>query len=379
MTVGRCNYGFGLGRVASCPLAGIAALFSLCLWSCVPADQSGGVIGDTGTVATHELFQLEEGPQTQLGDFSWLYFWRDGIVIADMTNSVLTLFDSTGHRRGALGRLGSGPGEFRRIGGLMLLDDTTALAADIVLKRATRWNLASGKVIGTQMPMNLPDAPVSLATGPGVLLASVVNPKDLSTVVIHDRESYAIKATGAKAPGLYHDSRWVAASYALAFALPVGDSLLVGWTLVDTLQLFSRTLEPGRKIPVPRLRRRGTPADLLARGKTIGDVNGMVPHTSLLFKAGLLSEGRVALVHGDLVREVDSQGRGRGGSREVWLTILDRLGRPLCVDQRLTERTEDVVRVHFRADQLLISRTSAEDGVTRLYGLELPLTCASGG
>ena len=62
-------------------------------------------------------------------------------------------------------------------------------------------------------------------------------------------------------------------------------------------------------------------------------------------------------------------------SREGWLTVPDRDGTPRCVDLLLVPNTEDVVRAHFLGGRLLMSRTSAEDGVTSVVEVAIPDRC----
>lgn len=326
-------------------------------------------------LASTGLFVLEEVPNAPLGDFSSLLRWRDGWVLADGTNQQIVLFDSIGRRRGSLGRSGAGPGEFRRLGPIALLSDTTILALDIDLQRISRWDLSTRAQIGIERAVNAPHVPTVLLNRTDGVLIGDVYPKDLTSLLLVDAKTLVPERSAATAPGLYHDSPYVAGSFSSVSVVPIGDSLLIGWQLVDSLQMLGPALEPGRMIPVPVSRRRGSPTDLIQRGKNIGDVVGMLPHTSLLSRLGRFADGRIGLIHVDLLRKDNGTGRTRAGSREVWLTVLDHAGKPLCVDDRVAARTEDVVRSYFVRGELIVFRTSADDGVTRVSRVEVPAEC----
>jgi hypothetical protein len=352
---------------------GLASI--LLLSACTATDEHGGLAEAEQVVALTALFDLSEPVGTVLGDFSHLLSWPDGFVLADVTSAQLVLYDRTGHRTGTLGRPGAGPGEFRRIGPIALASDTVVMALDLDLQRTSYWNLTTKKQIGVERKLEIPNVPYTLLAANGQLIVGDVWPKEMTSLVIYDSATHVPRARGATPPALYHGSPYVAGAFAAISLLARGDSLLVGWSIVDSLQLFSADLGPGRMIAVPKSFRRGTPSDLIHLGKGPGDIVGMLPHTSLLSKMGNLRGGTIGLLHVDLTREVDGRGMTRGGTREVWLTTLDWSGAPRCVDLRIATLTEDVVRGHFLDGELLISRTSAEDGVTRFYRAELPKWC----
>jgi hypothetical protein len=354
----------------------VVALLASAVLACT-ADRAARAEADADLTAT-ELFTLEELPGAPLGEFSSLLRWRDGWVLADGTNRQIIVFDSVGRRLGSMGRPGGGPGEFKRLGPLALVNDTTVLALDLGLQRLSSWALPQRAMIGTERRINVPNVPGTLLVRHDGILVGDVWPKDLQSLELVDSVTLSPLRRAATAPGLYRNAPYAAAAFASVSVAPIGDSLLIGWQLVDSLQMLGPSLEPGRMIPLPVSRRRGSPPDLASRGKNIGDIPGMIPHTSLLYRLGQFTDGRIGVTHADLIREVDGNGRTRGGSREVWLTVLDRSGAPLCVDQRIAARTQDLVRPYFIRGELIVFRTSAEDGVTRVSRVELPEQCKGG-
>jgi len=348
----------------------LTAAFAGCRGDDRTAEQSGAV-----DVQLTELFSLEEPPAEPLGDFSSFLRWRDGWALADVTNRTIVVFDTLGRRLGNMGRPGGGPGEFRGLGPITLENESTLVALDNDLQRLSTWSLPQRAIVGAERPINAPNLPKAILLRADGLLLGGIWPKDLQSLALVEPVSNQEVRRGAKAPALYQGSSFVAGSYGAVFVAPMGDSLLIGWQLVDSIQLLGPGLVPVRKFEVPVIRRRGTPPDLIQRGRDIGDVVGMTPHTSLLSRLGLLSGDRIGIVHADLLREADGRGRTRGGSREVWLTVLNRSGEPLCVDLRIAARTQDIVRAHFDDGKLLIFRTSAEDGVTRVSSVTIPETC----
>lgn len=351
-----------------------AALLFVGVIGCSDGRRIAPVLPDADLTST-PLFVLEEVPNAPLGDFSSLLRWRDGWVLADGTNQQIVLFDSTGHRLGSLGRPGAGPGEFRRLGPLALLDDTTIIALDIDLQRLSRWDLVKRGQVGIERAVSAPNVPTLLLHRADGILIGDIYAKDLFSLELVDSVTLAPIRRAAKAPGLYHASPYVAGSFASVSVVPIGDSLLIGWQLVDSMQMLGPSLEPGRMISVPVSRRRGSPPDLIQRGKNYGDVVGMIPHTSLMSRLGLLADGRIGVIHVDLIRKDNGKGRTRAGSREVWLSVLDHTGTPLCVDQRIAARTEDVVRSYFIRGELVVFRTGADDGMTRVSRVEVPAEC----
>jgi hypothetical protein len=337
-------------------------------------DQSSN-IGIDADLNSTTLFTLEELPNAPLGDFASLLRWRDGWVLADGTNQQIVVFDSIGHRLGSMGRPGGGPGEFKRLGPIALLNDSTILALDHSLQRLSTWNLVERATLGGARPIRAPNVPGTLLWRPDGVLIGGIWPQDLQSLELLDGETLEPSRRAATAPSLYRGSQYVAGSFSSTSVASIGDSLLIGWQLVDSVRMLGPSLEPGRMIPVPVARRRGTPPDLIQRGKNIGDVVGMLPFTSLLYRLGQLSDGRIGITHADMLREVDGNGRTRGGSREVWLTVLDRSGAPLCVDERIAARTQDLVRPYFIRGELIVFRTSADDGVTRVSRVEVPERC----
>ncbi|MBK7593850.1 MAG: hypothetical protein IPJ11_01070 [Gemmatimonadetes bacterium] len=174
-------------------------------------------------------------------------------------------------------------------------------------------------------------------------------------------------------PAIYQTSGRLASAFSGVMAGFLQDSLVLGWYLGDSLRLFGPDLTPGRWINVPRRVRRGVPPDLGTRGDQ-NDTPAILRRTSILNRIGAW-RFPAGVVHFDATREVNSQGRTFGGTREGWLTVLDRDGTPRCVDLLLVPKTEDIVRAHFLGGRLLLSRTSAEDGVTSVVEVVIPDRC----
>jgi len=76
-----------------------------------------------------------------IGRFGPVAFLSDGrLAVADDLDPSIVIFDETGEIRARLGRNGSGPGEFRRIGALAAAPGAGLLVRDVGLVRVTYFS-----------------------------------------------------------------------------------------------------------------------------------------------------------------------------------------------------------------------------------------------
>ena len=358
-------------------LAGLAIACSagILLSSCSAKTPPHDPTSAAGALPHKPLFVLQESPDDPLGAFTLLLKWRDGYVLGDATRLQVRLYSTAGTRIAAIGRPGSGPGEFKTIESLALSSDTTLLVFDNGLQRLSTWDLVARRPLGAGVPVSAPYGANGLVPRQdGVLLLRYLPSEKSSFEFVEIPTGRRRSAGGGAPPAIYQRSGRLASAFSGVMAGFLQDSLVLGWYLGHSLRLFGPDLTPGRWINVPRRVRRGVPPDLGTRGDQ-NDTPAILRRTSILNRIGALGDSQLGVVHFDATREVNSQGRTFGGTREGWLTVLDRDGTPRCVDLLLVPKTEDIVRAHFLGGRLLMSRTRAEDGVTSVVEVAIPERC----
>ena len=78
-------------------------------------NESGSVWGGTATLVEETSIGVESGaPEYMLGAIGGLYATDDEIYVADLSNSVVHVYDRRGNHLRSFGRQGQGPGEFGR-------------------------------------------------------------------------------------------------------------------------------------------------------------------------------------------------------------------------------------------------------------------------
>jgi hypothetical protein len=119
------------------------------IWGCGPLgeDRDEGAEVLESVVSPSVLFSVGEdnsGALYQVADGKLL---GDSMVLAERSSGRLRFYDGQGRDRGSVGRLGDGPGEFRRLAWIEVLEDRI-LAYDLVHNRITEFS-SSGELIGT--------------------------------------------------------------------------------------------------------------------------------------------------------------------------------------------------------------------------------------
>ena len=295
------------------------------------------------SVALPDTGALALGDVANLG----LHVGDDAIWVADRQNGRLVRFARDGRPLAQVGRKGRGPGEIADPGPLAVMGDGTVAV----------WDYRGGKVLGFapdgglrwEAPVREQALPLQLQATGDTLWTGVVSLADSTGAM---RILPRTGAIGKLAPIPADYAAGLAYSLPFAVALRLDDGVLVNYA--GDHRLFLHRDDGGiDTIPLPKRLRRSTPPDLLARAMRgeYRDVGGLENVVSMPARAARLTDGTIALLHGD----VDfSQAGHRPPEADVWLTVLDPAQRRACVDAPLGRADRGLPSLAFRGDTLFV-------------------------
>jgi hypothetical protein len=148
-------------------------------------------------------------------------------------------------------------------------------------------------------------------------------------------------------PLTYRQSQPLAGIYTGVSVTSWADTVLVGYQGSDDLVLFSTGGHTLDTLRVPVARRRGVPADIVARLEKL-QFPEMFRTASFLFAARRLPSGELGLVHFD--QEIE----GRSITSTVYVSALSADLRRACVDALLPATPDAQPHVSFRGDTLFV-------------------------
>lgn len=268
-------------------------------------------------------------------------------LIADAFGRRVLRYARNGRLIRTYGRAGSGPGEFTGITQVFPLGDSVFAAFDHQRSLIHRYHL-DGRHLGTLEHRGLvgghvvDDAAVWLGT---------VDPTRTFSIAHWDLESDEFTYLGP-VPREYreHEGYW---GHCTFNHLAVWEqSILVGFCGRNELFVTDLTGEVLDTVHVPVVRRRGVPADIVARLRREQSLERRVEMLSLLQNLYRLPDGHVALVHFD--SRLSGVPPGGRLSDDGYLSVLSPQLDRACVDTRLPVEPEVRPRTAFRADTLFV-------------------------
>ncbi len=315
-------------------------------------------VGDPAQLVLVDTVVLGETDSAYVGRPGGLYIDSgERIYVPDLLSDRVLRFDSLGRLERVIGRSGSGPGEFRGVGEVLLEWNGLVAIQSYGHRRIDFFETDSGRPVGeipysgTLTSGTLADArawfgDLDFKAGFGVMAL------DLRTIRQRDLPEPAVPLSSSISPlpAAYRNSEAVRGTYGMVQVVAWPDSLLVGYAAESTLVVHRWDGAALDTIFVPSIRRRGIPRDFSARmslrRSSFGEIVAMA---SALFGVWRRPAGDFVLVH------MDSNLEGkRTISSKAFVSLLTADRRRVCVDAPLPIAGEAQPKVGLRGEALVV-------------------------
>lgn len=333
---------------------GGAAFLVALAWACSPQERDPGEAGPP----------LELVDSTRLAEADSLYVGRPTSLALDPQDGSLYVGDAFAERVIRFGRngepvrvygsRGEGPGEFRGVGQILVMN-SDVVVADVYHKVLNVFDRNTGEFRRSRSVEALLKRGVR---DDGVVWIGAQNPERNTGVVRWDLRADTLDYVVAR-PREYTESPHLAGIFTGASVAPWSDTLLVGFSGSNKLFLTSESGEVLDTIDIPTRRRRGVPDDVVRR---LDEVSSSFPEMfsliSALFHMHRLPNGDFALVHHD--QEID----GRLITADVYVSLLSRDRTRACVDIPVPVSKDAQPIPAFRGDTLFVMEQRVEEQST---------------
>jgi hypothetical protein len=266
-----------------------------------------------------------------------------GFVVSDAGSARLLVFAANGQLTRAIGKRGRGPAEMLVPASLELLGPDTVAVVDNPTGRLVMFRLSDGAAL--QSP-RLPGPTTDIRRSPdGLWLAGV----SLETGSTHARWNATTTAVerGGSIPTVFTEFPRIARNLALPVLAARGDTVWVGLFGENGVRRYiGTTSKPDQTLEFPRLRRRGVPLNDRAWLQSEMSYEDELGAVSVMRALGLLTDGRVAVVHLDVTVQDDV------ATSVGFLSVHDPATGATCVDLALPPLPDSFTIVHFAEDAL---------------------------
>ncbi len=286
-------------------------------------------------------------------------------IVTDDGSARVLQFGPTGTLEWAVGRLGSGPGEFRAPGAVVVVDDSTIAVEDRRTAQLKILRVPSGREVRiVRFPGAVADGNTivhdtvwfgTLAPVRGAQLGYTIGVGSLVRWVI--AESSAVAVWPGPAADLLSGNRLSPLGLLASQVVVLQDSLVYSkFGTRDLLEQRTRSGEILNRWEVPRSIRHGVPREMI--DYALDPTNWMDPRFAQDFwgerifsldrSLALLSDGTLALGTVDAVIE------GKTLNGTVMSTLLDIRNHRACVDRIVPHRGVAIPRFAIKADTLVL-------------------------
>ncbi len=312
------------------------------------------------TLALIDSVILHETDSVFVGQATGFAAVDDGsYLIADVRNATVHHYDAEGQHLDRIGRRGTGPGEFQAGPGAVVMDGDSLVAIHDGFQ-VTLWSHNSGgwefrwarAIPGTVFPQ----ASLPLAGHNGRFFFRIVDRARRTTLGAVSSASDT-PVFGGPFPQLLGRSRIIDDVFSSVRLAPLtSDTLAMAVTASDYV-FIGPFRGPFDSTYVPPVRRRGSLPRLLeaVRDEDPRSAEAALYQPSEPFALGRLSSGRLVYVAGDLTHLKP------GFSAELFVSIVDPVGRRSCTDARVPVSEDPLPLVAFRGDTLLVLNQEVTD------------------
>lgn len=264
------------------------------------------------------------------------------LFVSDTRNGHVLQFSADGTLLRRFGKRGEGPGELGTPMATAMLGDSILAVADVGRAQLALFDVRSSAFLRSTP---LTGMPYTMKAVGDTILIGAVNPPSRTSLALWWPAADSVIHRGPL-PGEYLEAWPLLANHPFAAVAPLGDSILLGFTGHGPLFLTRWDGSIVDTVPVPAVRRRGVPSDIVQRfAKPLNntEIAGML---SSLLAMHRLSSGEVAVFHLDL--------NFSGGSvtGDGFLSVLSKDLRQACVDARVQTSPDGRASVAFRGDTL---------------------------
>jgi hypothetical protein len=337
----------------------LAAAFAAC-------EGGGRAPAPVHALAALDSVQLQENDLLYLGAPTHMTAGTAGeFYVSDAMNGHVVRFSRDGRPVGRYGRRGRGPGELGTPVATALVGDSLLVVADWRNGRTSLFARETGAFLRSTPQEGYPFS--MQPVGDTVWMAAVTIPRKTS-LAAWPLAGDSVRYLGPL-PAEYRQSPILLESHPYATLVRSGDTLLLGFTGHRALLVARADGAVVDTVEIPAVRRRGVPADILARFAKPRDDDEIASMVSALVALHRLPSREVAAFYLDVT--VD----GRLITADGFLSVLAPDLRSACVDIPFRFPRDGRPVVAFRGDTLLtleqriVSRTRAVS-VVRSYHVD---------
>lgn len=300
---------------------------------------------------------LAESSTTYLGRPGGLHIDSLGrIYVSDLLTERILRFDAAGQFDKAFGAAGSGPGEFRGIGDVLLVWDHVLAVQSYGHRRISFLDMESGRSIadiryaGTLTSGTHSDSLAWFGNLDPVTRFGVIR-FDLNRLRGSEPSAMPVLAsTVSPIPEAYVTNEILRGTYGLVQVSSWSDTVLVGYAAENHLVAYDKLGHAVDTSVVPARNRRGVPKDLLKRMNfATSSYAEMFEMASALFGVWRRPKGGFFLVY------MDSKLEGKRSIRSTgFLSLLSPDRSEACVDAPIPASGEGQPKVTARGDTLFV-------------------------
>jgi hypothetical protein len=288
------------------------------------------------------------------------------LFISDAFSRTVLHVHANGDVRGSIGRRGRGPGEFEAPSTVLVAaHDSLLFVADAARGGVIVRDLLSGAERAMlRMEGNRP----TMTLVGDTVFAGTVNATRGTVLARWTTRGDSVRYFGTlPAAFLRSPLRQFIHNVSLD---AWGDTLAYVVGLSEVVYVATNDGAVRDSVVVPRTRRRGVPGEV--RLASLRDPRAVAEETSLPWALGALGDGRLAVVFADGVIRRDALGG------QLYVTLVSRDGRGACADLPIPGDGEELPRVVFDGDEMLVLEQRVVRGramtVVRRY--DFPAGCA---
>lgn len=288
-----------------------------------------------------ESVRLEESDTAFIGRAIGVAATKGGTLLVTEGHGRRVIgFTRRGELSHVLGRYGNGPGGFVTPSDLVVVNDSLLYVSDFSRGGVILWNWKDGREV---RPLLLAGSPATLAVVGDTIYAGTLNFTKGTAFARWTANDDSVTYFGSLPPGLAQSP--LREGFGRVTLAAWADSLAYSIGLSDVIFIATSKGVIRDSVRVPRRVRRGIPVDLNAARP---DTRAIASRASLTFGMGRLSDGRLVVIH------MDADFLKAAGSGKLYVSAASRDDGRVCVDMPLLHDAEQVPRVGFDGDTLLV-------------------------
>lgn len=308
---------------------------------------------------------LQEASNSPMGGFTtfWGISAHGRILISDISNRRVMVFDRDGSALRTIGAGGSGPGEFEAPAALLTgLDDDQVGVLDFNRSRMLIFEVESGSFVREIVTPIQHIGTSTVRDGETIVVAPV---RGAAPLVRWNLSTDRFEPLGTTNPSVIAGSQSVIMSSGVPGVVQHGDGWLL-WEPGYGLSLYQADGSNPRPLTLPAARRRGEGRTMVQRQMDLIRDQKLEVTLSAAVGAGSLAGGNIVLASGDYDLIGEDLRSARPGNQRVYLTVLDATLEKACVDGLVPLESDVPVAPLFRGDTVsVLTRVVTDEGTVR--------------